>query len=343
MKNKRMIPSIPALATLALVFLFSLLFFQPPAVAKDSFRIKFASLAPDGSTWMKSMRALDKSLQEKSKGRLGFLLYAGGIAGDESDVLRKIRIGQIHSAVFSGVGIAQILPMVRVLDLPFLFRNEKEVDLVQKKLQDPFVKHFREKGFAFISWAEVGSVHLFSQKAIRSVADLSGLKIWTWSGDPISKETFAAMGTNPIPLAVTDVTTALNTNMIDTVYGPPLGILALQWYTQVKYMTALPLAHASGVFLVSEKAFKQIPQDLVPLFQQEVTSAMSDLTVELRKQSGEAVKMLQQSGLEVIPMPEGKDLEAFYRVHDTVAKALVDKVYPREILDQVYDILNRPH
>lgn len=338
MKNKR----IAALA-LAPVFLFSLILFQQTVYAMDSFRIKFATLAPEGSTWMKSMRSLDKALKEKSQGRLGFRLYAGGIAGDESDVLRKIRIGEIHSAVFSGVGIGEILPMVRVLDLPFLFRNEMEVDLVQNRLQDSFAKHFREKGFEFISWAEVGNVHLFSQKAIRKVADLSGLKIWTWSGDPIAKETFAAMGTNPIPLAVTDVTTALNTRMIDTVYGPPLGILALQWYTQVKYMTSLALAHASGAFLVSEKAFKQIPPDLVSLFQQEVASAMSNLTLELRKQTGDTVKMLQQGGLIVLPMPEGKHLQEFYSVHDKVAKALVGKVYPREILDQVYEILNRPH
>ncbi len=326
------------------VYLLCFMLFPRPGHPKsDSFRIKFATLAPEGSTWMKSMRRLDKALKDKSQGRLGFRLYAGGIAGDESDVLRKIRIGQIHSAVFSGVGISQILPMVRVLDLPFLFRNTGEVDLVQRKLQDNFAGHFRKKGFEFVAWAEVGSVHLFSQKAIRQVADLSGLKIWTWSGDPISKETFAAMGTNPIPLAVTDVTTALNTKMIDTVYGPPLGILALQWYTQVKYMTSLPLAHASGVFLVSEKAFKKISPELVPLFQKEVASAMADLTLELRKQEGESVKTLQQGGLVVLPMPDGRNLEAFYSVHDIVAKALANKIYPREILDQVYNILNRPH
>ena len=326
------------------VFLLSFLIFpQPGYPKKGSFRIKFATLAPDGSTWMKYMRRLDKAVKKKSNGRLGFRLYGGGIAGDESDVLRKIRIGQIHSAVFSGVGIGRILPMVRVLDLPFLFRNTEEVDLVQKRLQDNFAQHFRKKGFEFISWAEVGSVHLFSQKAVRKVKDLSHLKIWSWSGDPVSKETFAVMGTNPIPLAVTDVTTALNTKMIDTVYGPPLGILALQWYTNVKYMTLLPMAHASGAFLISAKAFKKIPPDLVPLFQREVVSTLEELTLELRRQTGDTIKLLKDGGLTMLPMPTGKDLEEFYRVHDEVAKKLTGKVYPKEILDQVYEILNRPH
>ena len=99
--------------------------------------IKFATVVPEGSTWMKNMRVLDKRLRKKSDGKIGFRIYAGGVAGDELDVLRKIRIGQIHSAAFSGVGFGQILPMVRILDLQFLFRKEQETDLVHRKME-PF-------------------------------------------------------------------------------------------------------------------------------------------------------------------------------------------------------------
>ena len=98
------------------LFLCVCFFYQPlhdsNAAKKPQYFIKFATVAPDGSTWVKQMRAIDKTLREKSGGRLGFRIYAGGIAGDELDVLKKIRIGQIHSAAFSGVGFGQILPMV---------------------------------------------------------------------------------------------------------------------------------------------------------------------------------------------------------------------------------------
>ena len=96
--------------------------------------IKFATIAPDGSTWLKTMRVLDKSLRKKTKGTLGFKFYAGGIAGDELDVLRKMKIGQLHCGAFSGVGINQVLPMARILDLPFLFRSNQESDLVHLQL-----------------------------------------------------------------------------------------------------------------------------------------------------------------------------------------------------------------
>lgn len=303
--------------------------------------IKFATVAPEGSIWMKHMRDLDQSLKKKSKGEIGFRLYAGGIAGDELDVLRKIRIGQIHCAAFSGVGLGQVLPMVRVLDLPFLFRNYREIDLVHKELRPFFSDNFRKKDFELLAWAEVGNVHLFSKKPIHRVADLAQLKVWTWSGDPISKATFSFMGTNPIPLAITDVTTALNTGMIDTVYAPPLGALALQWHVYLKYMMSLPLTHSTGAVLLSRDLFSKLPAPLSKLLIDEFEPAMAELTTELRAQAVEAVGLLEKSGLTIIPMPSETDLKDFYRVHDQVAKDLTDKIYPKALLDRVYSLIGR--
>jgi TRAP-type C4-dicarboxylate transport system substrate-binding protein len=330
------------LRNLLYLFAAALLLCMPSLVLGDEpFIIKFATVAPEGSTWINHMKELDKTIREKSNGRLGFRIYAGGVAGDELDVLRKIRIGQIHAAAFSGVGFGQILPMVRVLDLPFLFRSYAEADLVNKEMESFFASHFREKGFELVAWAEVGNVHLFSQYPIRKVGDLERLKVWAWSGDPIAKETFTAMGTNPIPLAITDVTTALNTGMIDTVYAPPLGAIALQWNLYVKTMTSLPLAHSTGAVLLARNFSDKMPPELLKLLEDETKRAMEVLTAELRKQSEQAVALLEKSGIQIIPMPDEADLKAFYKVHDQVAHALEGKVYPKDVLERVYAILKR--
>lgn len=304
--------------------------------------IKFATVAPERSTWIKQLRKLDKDIRKKSDGRLGLRVYAGGVAGDELDVLKKIRIGQIHCAAFSGVGFGQILPMVRVLDLPFLFRNYGETDLVHRKMRPLFADAFRKRGFELISWAEVGNAHLFSQKPVRKVKDLSGLKVWIWAGDPIAKETFSAMGVNPIPLAITDVTTALNTGMIDTVYAPPLGALALQWHTSMNHMTSLPLAHSTGAILISSRYFKKLPGDLAEVLLTCFRAAVEELTMILRKQTKESVRLIRESGLNITPVPTGAELEEFYGVHGRVARNLTGKIYPKEVLDRVYVILKRP-
>lgn len=308
---------------------------------RPQFLIKFATVAPEGSAWMKQMAQLDQAVRRESSGRLGFKFYAGGIAGDEVDVLRRMRIGQIHCAAFSGVGFGEILPLLRVLDLPFLFRNDQEIDRIHRELRPFFAKKLKQKGFVLLSWAEVGNVHLFSKTPITSVGDLKVLKVWAWSGDPIAKETFTAMGVNPIPLAITDVTTALNTGMIDTVYGPPLGALALQWQAYVRYMMALPLVHSTGALLISSRYMDQLPKDLVQILTQEAQKAMTDLTQTLRAQNQEALQVLQNSGISITPAPDGAALNKFQEIGAEVAAKLAGEIYPRALLDRVFSILNR--
>jgi len=312
-----------------------------PSVGAESVTIKFATVAPEGSLWMNTMKEIDKAIREKTRGRIGFRVYAGGVAGDELDALRKIRIGQLQSAAFSGVGFGQILPAVRVLDLPFLFRNDREIDRIHQEMEGFFAEQFRQKDFELLSWAEVGNVHLFSRQPIRRVSDLAKLKVWTWSGDPIAKETFSAMGTNPIPLAITDVTTALSTGMIDTVYAPPLGAMALQWNVSAKYMTALPLAHSTGAVLLSRSFAQGIPPEQLKILKDEFHASMERLTVELRKQTQESIALLEKGGIQILPMPQDDDLKEFYRIHDQVAQALTGKLYPKEVLHRVYDLLKK--
>ena len=137
---------------LASLLLALVLIFGPvsDASAAPKTRIKFSTLAPEGSSWMKVMRTLEKELQRVTEGEVGFKFYPGGVSGDEIDVIRKMRIGQIHAAGFTGVGLGEILPEVRVLDLPFLFRNDKEIATIYEKMNDHFTARFEEKGLDFV-------------------------------------------------------------------------------------------------------------------------------------------------------------------------------------------------
>jgi TRAP-type C4-dicarboxylate transport system substrate-binding protein len=149
------------------------------------------------------------------------------------------------------------------------------------------------------------------------------------------------MGTNPIPLSIADVTTALNTGMIDTVYAPPLGALALQWYLKSKYMTSLPLAHATGAVLISRPFFDKIPQELSKILKHDFEIAMTELTADLRKETVEAVRAISASGVELLAIPSPSDLKEFYEIHNRVAQRLVGRIYPQERLNQVYAILEQ--
>ncbi len=309
--------------------------------AEKPYLIKFATVAPEGSIWVNYMKELDRKLRSKSKGQIGFRVYAGGIAGDEMDVLKKIRIGQLHCAAFSGVGITEILPEWRVMDLPFLFRNIDEVRATHDEFNKLFNEKFSEKGFEYISWAEVGDVYLFSKREIKTRNDLKGLKMWTWSGDPVSKKTFTIMGSIPISLSITDVTTAINTNMIDTVYAPPVGALAMQWHEKMNYITGIPIAHSTGAILISKEYFDKLPEKLSELFKEEVKISMSLLADELVKQTTESIKIINARGLKISPAPVGDELQRFYELHTEVANELKGDIYPEDLLNKVHNLLDK--
>src|SRR5215831_17938247 len=158
------------------------------------FEIKLSVLAPEGSTWVKEMEAMNQELQAQRGGKLALKIYAGGVSGDEKDVLRKMRIGQVHAAAFTGVGLGSIVPSVRVLELPMLFHNYQEVDYVKSKLQPDFEKQFDTAGFVLLGWAEAGFVNIFSNKPIANKEDMKGVKMWAWEGDPLVKAMYETLG-----------------------------------------------------------------------------------------------------------------------------------------------------
>ena len=93
-------------------------------------RIKFATVAPEGSTYLKVLREYADEVEKLTNGEVTFKIYPSQVQGDEKDVLRKIRVGQLHSAGFTGVGLGEILPEIRILELPMLYRNYEEVDYI---------------------------------------------------------------------------------------------------------------------------------------------------------------------------------------------------------------------
>lgn len=307
----------------------------PEAQAAKKTRIKFSTLAPEGSSWMKVMRLLEKELKSATGGEVGFKFYPGGVSGDEIDVIRKMRIGQVHAAGFTGVGLGEILPEVRVLDLPFLFRNDKEIEHIYEKMNDYFAARFEEKGYVLLGWVPVGWVHFFSSEPVTSVASLRPQKAWMWEGDPLVQATYKGLGVNPHPLSVTDVLLSLQTGMVDTVYASPMGALALQWYTKVKYMSELRMANATGGVLMTKKVFDRLPDKHKKAVREISGRYLKKLVQKIQVDNDQSITLMKQNGLKVTPLPNGSELEQFYGVGREVQKQLNGKLFNQSVLDKV--------
>jgi TRAP-type C4-dicarboxylate transport system substrate-binding protein len=297
----------------------------------QQYTIKFATLAPDGSTWVKVMREFDTALRAETGGKVGFKLYPGGVAGDEKDVIRKIRLGQYNGGGFTGVGIGEVAKKLRILDSPLLFRGYEEVDYILARYDGEFRQALAEGGFVLLGWAEVGFVYVFSQKRVTSFDDLRGVKAWMWDGDPISLAAYQAVGVSPIQLSPTDVMTSLQTGMIDTVYSSPYALIALQWFTRVRYAMAQPLGDALGAAIISKKLFDSMPADLQDILMTDAKKYLGRITLASRQDNARAIDTLKERGIQFIQAPP--DIAAkFPAVGEQSRRILAGNLYSREFL-----------
>lgn len=310
-------------------------FLSAASSAAEPKYIKFATLAPEGSTWMKVMGELSKELLEKSGGALKFKMYAGGVSGDEKDVVRKVRIGQLHAAGFTGVGIGEIAPQVRILDAPWLFNNYKEVDFIYKTFDKELTLALDKAGYILLGWTELGFVHIFSKKPINGPEDMKKNKMWMWEGDPIAQAAYKAIGVSPIPLSVVDVMSSLQTGLIDTVYGPPLGVIALQWFTRTKYIYSVPIADSCGAVLLSKKFFETLSGDEKKVLLEVSAKHLQRLNALTREENLKALDTLKKQGSIVSEKPTAETLKLYRDLGVKARKELAGKLYTPELLARV--------
>lgn len=297
--------------------------------------IKFATLAPPGTAWMNVMREFDAAVRKESGGRLGFKMYASGVQGDEKDVLRKIRLGQLHAAGITGVGIGEISARLRILDAPFLFKTYEEVDLAHTKFEQEFAHAFEQGGYVLVGWAEVGFVYVFSNVPVSRRDDLKRVKMWSWEGDPVAEATFKALGVSPIPLSITDVLTSLQTGLINGVYTTPLAAIALQWWTRVKYMLEYPLANASGAVVISKKYFDTLPGDLKEMLLRTGRTYMEKLTAASRADNAKSIETLKQRGVMITRPDPSVVAQEYEEVGAKARRLLVGRLYPEDLLNRI--------
>ena len=297
--------------------------------AKEVHTLKFATLMPTGTTWTNTFDNWVKEVEDKSNGRLKFKMYSGGVMGDEPDVLRKIRKGQLHGGLFSGYGIGRIHSPSRILELPFLFKSTDEVDYVREQLMPDIEVGFRDNGFELIGWPEVGQIHFFSKHKIQSIEDIKKSRIWLWQGDPLGEALFAAADIKPVPLSIIDVYPQLSAKhgSIDTVYMSTFGAIGLQWYSKVRYATHISVTNAIGAIAISSKFFNKLPEDLQALLKESGIIASNTIREQTRKENILSKQLLIDNGIEFLWDWEDTNLDEFINIRDEAAKHLIKTNY----------------
>ena len=309
-----------------------------PSARADLQVLKIASLAPEGSSWMKLFREWGKKIEDRSGGQVKIKFFAGGVAGDERDAVRKMRLGQMQGAAVTGIGLGLIQPEVRVLDLPFLFKNYDELDYVRTTLEADFKKKFEEKGYVFLNWGDVGPVHLFSNIPIKSRDDLRKTKLWAWNDDAIVRKLFAELGITGVPLGVPDVLPSLQTGLIDACYGSPLSTLALQWHSKVKYISSMVIIQSAGATVLTKVSWDKLTPDQQKIVVEESKLLQSRLLKQVREDNDKALAKMKSLGLQVVETPAALVSE-FQQQSKTLRASLDGQLYTKEFRQRVEQVL----
>ena len=270
------------------------------ALPLNAATFKIATISPDGLSWMKKLRAGTKQIEDLTEGRVKFKIYPGGVQGDDTTVLRKMRIGQLHGGVVAAGSLTRFYPDLQIYNLPLQFRSGAEVEHVRGEMDQMIADGLSEAGIITFAFTETGFAYLMSKEPVTSVADLKSLKAWIPDGDPIAAELVKSFGVSPIPLNITDVLAGLQTGLINSIMAPPAVSLALQWHNHVGYMTDLPLVYIYSMMALDGKAFKRISDEDQLIVKTVMDRVFAEVEQDTRIDNERALKAISAVGIEAL-------------------------------------------
>lgn len=326
---------------LLLTLFFSLVLLSGPASA-DKVILKIGTLAPEGSTWVKTFREINREVEQKTAGQVTIRIFPGGVLGDEEDMLRKIKVGQIQGGLLTGGGLGLIFKDIKIMAIPFLMGSYQEVDSVMTKMADFFEKGVWDNGFKILGWGESGFIYLLSKHPIKNAADLRKGKVWIWEDTAIGRAVFKELGVNAIPLGIPDVLVSLQTGMIDTVYASPLAAISMQWFTRVSFMTDVPLSYSVGAVVVQKSAFEKIAASQRAIVEEIFRRHLGRLKETVRQENQKAMGVLSKQGIKNVSIPNQEIKELQSRVLKGV-DGLSDEVFSKKTLAEVKAFLQTLH
>jgi TRAP-type C4-dicarboxylate transport system substrate-binding protein len=280
--------------------------------AANAVDIKIASVAPDGSRWMQQMRAGAAEVETRTAGRVAIKFYPGGVMGNDAQVLRKIRIGQLQGGAFTAGGLAERYSGLNLYGIPLLFRSLDEIDAVRSQFDPEIAAGLERAGFVTFGFIEGGFANLLSNEPIRGVEDMRRKKVWVPEGDAISFLAMETLGLSPAVLPVTDVLTGLQTGLIDIAFASPVAALVLQWHTKVKYLTDLPISYSMGIFAIEKRVFDDLSAADQQVVREVMGSYIQGLDREARDDNRKAAEVLARSGLQTVTV-DAADVDGWRR------------------------------
>lgn len=302
--------------------------------------LKIATIAPEGSAWMQDMRAGAADIRQRTEDRVTLKFYGGGVQGNDRQVQRKMRTGQLHGGAFTSGSMYKFQRDADLYALPMLFNDIDEVRHVRARLDPVLRERLEDAGYVTFGFAGGGFAYMMSNQPLRTLDDLSGQKVWIPEGDEIGFAALRALGIAPVSMPITDVLTGLQTDLLNSVAVPPVGAVVLQWHTRLKYITQLPIAYVYGAILVDRRAFERLAEEDQATVREVLEGIYRRFDEGGVENNEKALEALLESGLELVRPDQGQVpawREIVMRSHREQARA---GVIDAGLLNQLQELLS---
>jgi TRAP-type C4-dicarboxylate transport system substrate-binding protein len=317
----------------SVLLLASLGWLTAQAAVAQELVVKLATLVPEGSSWQLILKEAGEKWKTLSGGRVTVRLYPGGVAGDDADVVRKMRLGTLNAGVLTAVGVAEIDRSVFALGVPMMYSSYDEVDYVLAKMRPALEAKLEAKGFVVLNWIDGGWATFFAQKPAARPDDLKTQKLFITAGDAKTEEVYKGAGFNPVPLPATELSTALQTGLVSAVAVPPQVAVITQYYTHAKYMTDLNWFLLLGATVMTKASWEKIPADARPALLESMREAGRRLQSEIRQSAGRDVEAMKKRGLVVVPV-DAATRELWRKAAESVYPRIRGPIVPAEAFDE---------
>lgn len=298
-------------------------------------RVKLATLAPKGTSFHLILQEMGASWRGGPDGGAALTIFTDGTMGGEGDMVRRMRLGQLHAGLLTVSGITDIEGSVAGLQhIPMAFRSLDEASFVRDRLAPKMERLIAEKGFVVLGWFDSGWVHAFSRRALRTPADLEGEKIFIISGAETTALVVRSFKMQPVILEPTDALVSLQTGLISIVPAPPFYALASQFFLPAPYMLELNWAPLVGALLITKSAFDKVSPAMQDLMRKTGAEACKKITESARRESRESIAAMEKRGLTVQHL-EGDLLREWTDFAESLQPEFRGRVVPGGAFDEI--------
>jgi TRAP-type C4-dicarboxylate transport system substrate-binding protein len=300
--------------------------------------IKMATLAPNGSPWHEILKEMAQEWSELSNVSITLRIYPGGVAGDEGDMVRKMRIGQLQAAALTVGGLSKITDDVNALTIPMQVTTWKKLEVVENALAPEIEKSMDQQGFVVLNWGDAGWVRFFVPDSTPDIETVKKAKLFVWAGDDRTVNMWKSAGFNAVPLAATDILPALQSGMINAYNTSAIVALASQWFAFTPYMIDMPWAPLVGAMVIDKRTWNKIPTELKTKLKESAVKTGEKLHEEIKRLENQAIEEMKKRGLTVIK-PDRQQLQQWQNAMEAAYPQLRGTVIPAALFDRAMSAL----